>query len=139
MKKYSLNIEVSRNLYNKHKCKIEPKNCYINIFNISTLYPKTFHSGEWKIAYGYVSSIDNVYCRHCFILAGNEVIDPTVFSTERNNESCRYYIIKVFNSIGEYLDALSEERNFPALVKYLKKEDDKAWEWAQQNGYIFIG
>lgn len=139
MKKYNLNIEASRKLYNNHKDKIAPKECYFNIFNISTLYPKMFLSGEWKITYGYVSSVDNVYCRHCFIFTENGIIDPTIFSTKHEKESCTYYITKVFDSISEYLDAVNSERNYPALTKHLKNEDKKAVEWALQNGLFFVG
>ena len=139
MKQYLLNKEESLKLYNKHQDKIEPKDCYINIFNILTIYPQNFHSGEWMIAYGYVSSIENVYCRHCFVLAGDEIIDPTLFSTDRDNSSRTYYLFKVFDSVGEYLEALDSEKGYPALTKHLHKEDSEALKWAQQNGYLFIG
>ena len=139
MEKYFLNVEESRSLFCENKDEIKPKNCYINIFNISALYPRKFLSGTWKIAYGYASSIDNVYCRHCFILSGNEVIDPTAFSFNRNNEDRSYYLTKVFGSFDEYLDALSSEKNYPALSRYLENEDKEARIWAQQNGFLFIG
>lgn len=139
MKQYFLNEEVSLELFKQHEDIIEPKNCYINIFKLLTVYPQTFRSEEWKIAYGYISSVDNVYCRHCFIFAGDEVIDPTIFSTERYNSGRVYYITKVFNSIDGYLSALDAEKNYPALQRYLQKEDSAACEWAQKNGYLFIG
>ena len=139
MKQYALNFDLSRNLYEEHKEDIKSKNCYHNIFNVLIFYPENFRRGEWKIAYGYVKSVENIYCRHCFIFNGEEVIDPTVFTTNRDNKNRTYYITKVFDSAGDYLEALEAEGDYPALQKHLRKEDKKAQEWARENGCIFIG
>ena len=139
MKQYLLNAETSLELYKDNENKINPKDCYINIFNLLATYPKRFHTGEWKIAYGYVSSIQGLYCRHCFIFADNKVIDPTIFSTERDNSERIYYPTKIFDSVDEYLSALDAEEGYPALTKYLQEKDKAASEWAVQNGYLFIG
>ena len=139
MKQYTLNVEQSRALYKKHKSKIEPKNCYMNIFHVLTLYPRVFQSGEWKIAYGYVNSIDGVYCRHCFILAGEQVIDPTLFASDRDNPDRKYFITRVFDNTEDYLAALDAEENYPALTTQLRNEDRAAQQWGMENGYLFIG
>lgn len=139
MKQYLLNAEASLALYKDNASKINPKDCYINIFNVLTTYPRRFGTGEWKIAYGYVSSIENVFCRHCFIFAEEKVIDPTIFSTERDNSERIYYLTKIFDSVDEYLSALDAEEGYPALTKYLQEKDKAASEWAVQNGYLFIG
>lgn len=49
MKQYALNVEQSRALYNKHKTKIEPKNCYMNIFHVLTLYPRVFQPASGRL------------------------------------------------------------------------------------------
>ena len=104
MKQNLLNAEASIELYKDNESKINPKDCYINIFNVLTTYPRRFGTGEWKIAYGYVSSIENVFCRHCFIFAEEKVIDPTIFSTERDNSERIYYPTKIFDDVSFEID-----------------------------------
>ena len=111
----------------------------MNIFHVLTLYPRVFQSGEWKIAYGYVNSIDGVYCRHCFILAGEQVIDPTLFASDRDNPDRSYFITKVYDKTEDYLAALDAEENYPALTTQLRNEDLAAQQWGMENGYLFIG
>ena len=139
MKQYALNFDLSQSLYEQHEEEIKSKSCYHNIFNIVVLYPEKFRSGEWKIAYGYVRSVENIYCRHCFILNEEEVIDPTVFTSNQDNKKRTYYVTRAFDSAGDYLEALEAEGDYPALQKQLRKDDLKAQEWALENGLIFIG
>lgn len=137
MKKYTLNYELSKTIYEKCRHLITPKECYNNIFHILTQYPIKFQSGEWKIAYGYVSSVQNIYCRHCFILSDDKVIDPTLCVRE-NDKNNTYFAFKIFDNVNEYFSALDDEGNFPALMLNLQKEDKKAQQWAQENNIICI-
>lgn len=139
MKKYFLNEENSLSLYKENKSKIIAKDCYHNIFRLISKYRKEFTSGDWKIAYGYISSVDNIFCRHCFILFKDKVIDPTVYATNSNNSTRHYYVFTEFSSIDEYLDAIEKENGYPALNKILINEDTAAQKWALDNGYFFMG
>lgn len=141
MKISSLDLEMSREVYHKLRRRIEPKLCYNNVFNMVSEYPSKFIDGKWKVSYGYVRTLPNVYCRHCFVLDEQSklIIDPTVFSTGNSTEERDYYIMKAFDSLGDYLLAINKEHNLPALEHYLKDEDLNACKFAFENGLLFIG
>ena len=137
MQKYLLDYELSKTIYEQCKHLIAPKECYNNIFHVLTQYPHKFQSGDWKIDYGYVSSVRNLYCRHCFILCEDKVIDPTLVITN-NSEDNLYFVFKTFENINDYLAALDKEDNLPALMWTLRKEDRCAQQWALENNIICI-
>lgn len=140
MKQHFLNTELSETLYNKYKRHIKAKECYTNIFFLLSKEFSKFESGEWRIAYGFVSSIDCIYCRHCFILEKDGmVIDPTMFSAERDTTQRTYFVMKVFDELKEYISAIDEENGYPSLAKYLWSVEMKAQAWGNKNGYFFIG
>ena len=139
MKKYQWNQNLSLKLYEKHKNIIECKMCYNNIFNIFSEYPENFYSGEWKIAYGYVSLVENMYCRHCFILVDDMVVDPTLIKLRQSDQNIIYYVFKVFDNITDYVSALENENGLPALCKSLRQEDLNIQNWAKDNGILCIG
>lgn len=135
----SLDRGNSEAVYKKLKKIIEPKLCYNNVFLVISHYQEKFFTGRWKVAYGYVSSVQPVYCRHCFIIGedGN-VIDPTIFASGNQTEERKYYVTKVFEKLEEYLSAVESEDNMPALERHLRKEDARAAEIALQNNMLFI-
>ena len=140
MEQHFLNTELSEALYNKYKRHIKAKECYTNIFFLLSKEFSKFESGEWRIAYGFVSSIDCIYCRHCFILEKDGmVIDPTIFSAERDTTQRTYFVMKVFDELKEYISAIDEENGYPSLAKYLWSVEMKAQAWGNKNGYFFIG
>ena len=140
MKKYQWNQTLSSELYEKHKKIIERKMCYNNIFNIFSAYPEKFYSGEWKVAYGYVSLMENVYCRHCFILSDDMVIDPTLINNSLLNDQDKiYYTFKIFETAKEYIDALEKENGLPALYTLLRFEDGDMQKWGKENGILCVG
>jgi hypothetical protein len=90
-----------------------------------------------QIAYGYVHILQNIYCRHCFIVATNTIIDPTLHDTH-HCEMGEYFICKVFENISKYLDALETDNHFPDLTHFLYEYDKKAQQWANKNNLIFL-
>ena len=98
------------------------------------------HNGELKIAYGYVSSVNNVLCRHCFIIDeyGN-ALDPTIFTQTEVNTDREYFSFKTYDDVVEYLDAIEENRLYVALERVLMAEERQAHEWALNNGYLLVG
>jgi hypothetical protein len=140
MEQHFLNTELSETLYNKYKRHIKAKECYTNIFFLLSKEFSKFESGEWRIAYGFVSSIDCIYCRHCFTLEKDGmVVDPTMFSAERDTTQSTYFGMKVFDELKEYISAIDAENGYPSLAKYLWSVEMKAQAWGNKNGYFFIG
>lgn len=82
------------------------KECYNNIFNVVTDYIPKFRCSLWRVAYGYMKVFDNVYCRHCFVIdENNKVIDPTLYTTERQDiDSKEYFASYIFDDINAYLE-----------------------------------
>ena len=138
MKKYQLNYEKSKEVFEQCKPLIEFKQCYNNIFNVVTDYIATFRSGEWKVAYGYVEVMPLVYCRHCFILDKDKAIDPTICTNTDPNINREYLVMKIFDDIDAYFYAIESENYFPALDLSLKEKGVQAQKWALENGYILV-
>jgi hypothetical protein len=138
MQKYALNIDKSKEVAEHCRKHLKLKMCYNNVFNVVTTYIDNFHNGKWKIAYGYISSVANLLCRHCFIIdENNDVIDPTI--ALRNDVDAEYYTMKIFDDIDEYFNAVSQGQYYPALERYLYENDKQAQKWADENGFILIG
>lgn len=138
MQKHTLNIDKSKEVAQRCKKQLEIKMCYNNVFKVVTTYIDNFHNGKWKVAYGYMTIFENLLCRHCFIIdENNNVIDPTL--AIRENVDTEYYAMKVFDDINEYFSAISNEKYFPALTRYLRENDKQAYKWGEINGFILIG
>ena len=139
MRRATLDVEKSREVYEYFKDYIKVKECYNNVFNVFDLSNKTFREGKWKIAYGYTEVMAGLYCRHCFILDENDrVIDPTLFVQTDPPLTRDYYVMTVFTNIDDYLCAIEDNDLYLALDKPLRKQDQQAQQWARNNGLIFI-
>lgn len=139
MIKYLLDVEQSKAVYNDCKPLLQMKMCYNNVFQVTTEYISKFRAGEWKVAYGYMTVIENVLCRHCFIIGENgKVIDPTIFTGSGITER-EYYTMKVFDDIDSYFEAIENENYYPALDRYLAEQNKQANAWANKNGFILTG
>lgn len=140
MEQHSLNIELSRTVYQKYKKGIEAKQCYTNVFFLLSKELSRFESGEWRVAYGFVSSIECVFCRHCFILERDgKVIDPTMFASDRDTSERTYFVMKVFDKVADYIAAIDADNGYPSLGRYLSEIELDAQMWGAKNGYLFIG
>lgn len=140
MKKLNLDKTKSKEVYDYFKDNIKIKECYNNTFNLFTLCPKTFREGKWKVAYGYVEVMPLLCCRHCFVVDENDkVIDPTIYVQDKPNDDRKYFVMYVFDDTDEYLNAIESDNLMPALDKYLREQDKQAQQWANENGYLFIG
>ena len=140
MEQHFLNTELSREVYKKYRRGIKAKECYTNVFFILSKEFSKFQSGEWRVAYGFVSSIDHIYCRHCFILERDgRVIDPTMFASDRDTTERTYFVMKAFEKVDDYISAIDAENGYPSLGRHLLKAEMKAQKWGAENGYLFIG
>ena len=133
-----LDIQTSKAIYEKHKDKIEAKMCYRNIFRMVTcMFPK-FQSGEYKVAYGYISVFDkSLYARHCFIVCGDYVIDPTIFAASGNLDA-DYIITKIYDSVDEYMKAIEDNDFIPDLIIPLQDLDKKMFIQMQEKGIYLV-
>ena len=84
--------------------------------------------------------MENIYCRHCFILADEMVIDPTLINNSLLNDQDKiYYTFKIFETAKEYIDALEKENGLPALYTLLRFEDGDMQKWGKENGIFCVG
>ena len=140
MNKYTLDVEKSKEVYEYFQEQMQLKMCYNNVYSVFEYSIATFRTGKWKIAYGYVSSIENILCRHCFIIDENgKVIDPTLFTQTIVNTEREYYVFKIYDDVDEYLDAIVQNDYYVGLERVLRKEERQAHEWALNNGYFLAG
>lgn len=139
MRKYNLDVEQSKAVYETCRRHIQPKHCYNNVFECVTDYMSKFRDGAWNVGYGYTEVMAGVYCRHCFILDGDSVIDPTVFTHSKPPTERTYFVTYAFDDVDVYFGAIENDGYMPALNGYLRESDRKAVQWANDNGYVFIG
>lgn len=140
MNHFRLNLTATTDILSQFKSKVAQKQCYANVFHVVTSCMRKFTSGEWRIAYGFVFSTQNIFVRHAFILDQNDtVIDPTPFSRKKDREQEQYFVFKTFGTVSEYLDAINQEGGYPALSRFLRVEEQKLQQWGYENGYLFIG
>lgn len=123
MKKYYLDLKLSKKIYNSNKNKLKKSECYTNIFNVIT--SPELVSQDIKIAYGFIyrKSI-NMFTRHCFVILGDRVVDPTALFWDIENvaDITTYYPFKEY-TFTEYLSALSENNRRADLYEALLKEE----------------
>lgn len=141
MQEHRFNYELSEEIYRACSHFLEFKECYTNVFYTSQHFIHKFLSGDWKVAYGFMSAIDDVMVRHCYILnENNEVIDPTPFCNKNyDGEIKEYATFYIFDDYGKYNDAIAENNLMPDLVQHLFKiERDLSTSWAKENQKILI-
>lgn len=91
MNPFQLNLAATTDILSKFKSKVAQKQCYANVFHVAISCMQKLTSGEWRIAYGFVFSTQNIYVRHAFFLDQNDkVIDPTPFSRKKDRGRDRY-------------------------------------------------
>jgi hypothetical protein len=142
IKTHVLDIETSKQLYKSMSSIIIPKHCYNNTWEVFFRNtPKFLNGGEWKIAFGYIKSIENLWARHAFIVTKEgKAIDVTAISLDSFSEDKDYeYISFKLLSAHEYIHAIEKNDNEPALFTSFKNSEKKAFKWAEENEYIFLG
>jgi hypothetical protein len=142
IQEHKLNVELSKQVYDKCRHVIKKKQCYNNAFNVINFYGEKFSKGEWKIAYGYVEALKGrVMARHAFILdEDNKVIDPTLLCSEyvKEDKERIYISFKVFKSLEEYLDTLEANDGQPALFNVFFNREIEASKWAMERNMFII-
>ena len=136
IKEHKLNIEVSKEVYENCGAEIRKKECYDNIWKVLNFgFGSKFISEGWKSAYGYVSSIEGLMARHCFIVdAEGNAIDPTLINSEFfDAENPSTYISFATLTFGEYLDKIEECDMNSSLFSAFHEEENEAKEYAMKN------
>lgn len=140
---HKLNLDESQKAYMSCAFKIEPKNCYHNVYRVATENRDKVKSGEWKIAYGYmkVTPDSNLYARHCFMVnIKNEVIDPTIIATCFKHDIAiidGYFSFYIYEDFRKYVEDIFNNSGYPDLLRTLREHDVDTM-WAAQNGMILL-
>lgn len=131
IKKLTLDIKTSIDLYNDCVDLIEPSMCYNNVCNImaNKLKPQ-FQAGFVKIGYAYVGGENYRFVRHCVIITyDNRVIDVSAVMSNDidvlNMLQCEDVVYYVFAELdlNEYLYMLKSNDYIPELRgSFLKSE-----------------
>ncbi|MEH7210227.1 hypothetical protein V7094_29150 [Priestia megaterium] len=143
--KHKLNIELSKEVYEECKERLEMKECYLNVFYAMTAFEDRFRDGEWEVAYGYMRVLPdgNLMVRHCFIVnEKGEAIDPTLFTQKDFKETTdkQHTSFVIFDDVEEYIQMVLGNERMPDLLKPLMElEIDVAGEWAKQEGLNLVG
>jgi hypothetical protein len=139
IREHELNSPISRVVYEDCKRWIEMKYCYHNVFNVITHgYGSKFHKNQWKIAYGYVTAVENLMARHCFIIDEyGDVIDPTLINSK--SQKHREYVSFKILTFEEYMETLTKHDNQPSLFGAFRKEEKLANEWSRENNVVLFG
>ncbi|PGK52113.1 hypothetical protein CN918_30440 [Priestia megaterium] len=136
------NLEKSVKVYNTCSSKIKKKACYNNVFHALTATIADFKEKGWKVAYGYISSFENLRIFHCYILdEQNEVVDPTYINLhgKKPEEIPTYYTLETFD-FNAYMKKLKECDHDPSFFKYfmMKKNRTVMWGMEQTPRYAFL-
>ena len=136
MKIYDIDFEKSLQIFNESKQLLQIKECYKNIFNLVSIYDEFFK--EWQVCYGYLQLKDNLWCRHCFILNNDKIIDPSIFLTKNNIKNNKYVIFKIFDNLDNYLQAIEQNNLLVDLIDILLNEDINLQKEMLKNSQICI-
>ncbi|MGM9929249.1 MAG: hypothetical protein ACI35P_15000 [Bacillus sp. (in: firmicutes)] len=134
---YRLDKELSQQVLTELGGKIAVKECYNNVANVAAYKPLKFQSGEWKICYGYMESVQNAWVRHGFILdtVSGKVIDPTIMLQDGRDP-----VYRVFKELDiyEFLRLLEKEDMYPDLYYSLQKEDVALQKELEDEGFFCV-
>lgn len=102
-------IGLSNELHDSYKQLVRKKDCYQNIYRLTTNEHIAFKK-NFRIAYGYILSVETVewdfYVRHCFFINDKGmVIDPTLPYADHD----QYYVVESY-SFTEYINAICSNR-----------------------------
>lgn len=137
-----IDVKTSEALVKEFPGSFFPHLCYENVCD--AVYHKVdfFKSGKWKVAYGYISAPSNrfILIRHCFILdvESNMAIDPTAALLVQNTGAeypGDYYIMYIFDSVEDYVQALIAENQCISLESFLQKYDEDFASWAKEHSF----
>ena len=136
MKIYTIDFEKSLKIFNENKLLLQIKECYKNIFNLMFIYDEFFK--KWQVCYGYLQLKDNLWCRHCFILNNDKIINPSIFLTKNNIKNNKYVIFKIFDNLDNYLQAIEQNNLLVDLIDILLNEDINLQKEMLKNSQICI-
>ena len=120
-KRFKINYELSKKVYEEHKNVINIKSCYRNVamiiasYNIELLRDLKICFGAWQVPLS-----DNVFAKHCFLLKGDDIVDPTYFASEKNDN--RDYMVFKALTVDEYLEYLIKDNfdaSLPSVTNYM--------------------
>ena len=137
---HKLDKRMSQHVYEKCGSIIERKQCYTNVFHTIRHFSDSYRNNGWKIAYGYIRAVKNIYVRHCFIVDGeSKAIDPTIatFGDRKNDDHDHMSFITL--EVNEYLEKLLKNNGDAAFFGQFEKEEEKMKEWARHHVIILSG
>lgn len=143
---FKMDYDLSRNMYEENKYLVKVKECYHNIAQLvinhityeEELCDIKIAFGAWQISLGDEGDKSNIYAKHCFFLLGDKVIDPTHFTTTKEQEDRDYLVFKTFD-ISEYLTALRNNHNDTYLPKNTEKMYQSMFLKMMENNMILLG
>lgn len=143
MNTYKLNYSLSKELYDKTYKYINPKTCYNNVLTIfyrEMLLDKKY--ADYKIVFGgwQVSPYqDNFFCKHCFFMKDNEVIDPTVMIDYKDLDKDIKYIVGTVLTKKEISNISQLDQLYDLCNKIIDVDLNKLSRELYQQGIILAG
>lgn len=136
MKEYKIDIEKSEKLLNDNRQLIVQKECYDNIYRlVSNL---RVSEKEVRVVFGAVYLFKGMYAKHCFLMVGDKVVDPTLML--RGEENCKksHYIVAKKLTMEQYTELLCK-CGYTDLGMYMRKYWDKVRNQLGSVGKTLVG
>lgn len=138
IKLYKIDFETSRKIYEECKENIKLKMCYNNVAHCmgrSLLLMRE----DVRVVYGALKFDEFLFIKHCFIMIGDRVIDPTIFTHLREgDENSEYVVCKSFTR-AEYITALRDSGLDPNLYKVTAEPYLELYKKLKADGKILAG
>ena len=138
-----MNLDKSKEVFNRCKGFMRLKECYTNIFYaVAEYFHDNFKTDKWRVAYGYMQSVENIYVRHCYIVddEGN-VIDPTAVLVKDNMARYSYpkdYLTFAILPTKDYIKLVKENDGFVGLERVFRQKENEAMEYALAHNIFLI-
>lgn len=140
IRKHDFDMELSEKVYEDCKRRIERKQCYTNVFHTISYFPELYRHEGWKVAYGYIKAVQNIYVRHCFIVdSKGRAIDPTIATFDERKFDEHDHISFVTLDVDSYLKKLLKNDGVADLIGMFPTEEKKMSQWARRNNITLCG
>lgn len=102
----------SLNMLEKYRDCIFRKQCYDNVYQVvmaEVWGEESEITGDksWRVVFGAVKILDEIYVKHCFFMHGDKIVDPTLVSRGEEFISKAEYVVAKKFTVNEYIDELS--------------------------------
>ncbi|XZH78515.1 hypothetical protein ACSW8S_16755 (plasmid) [Clostridium perfringens] len=139
---YYIDNELSKKIYDEFEYFIKPKECFTNVGYVCEIIKDDPKFKDIEVVYGAwevenIQSNTKLFCRHCFLLLDDKVVDPTFFTTT-TKKNPKYISIKKF-SIKEYSKAIEESDLNTSLNSYVENAYREAHTYLLSNNILLVG